>query len=161
MDESHVYGTSAFEQEVAEEEKASLAFTADEAVRRALTRIHAEEEDEELPNQGEEPLPAPDLQGTAPGLPPQVVIEPEDEMVHDEDSETEDEDDEDPMTTREALVKAAKTLSSAQTRTSETQLIILKRQEELDLLLQQQARDSVSKEDLEAHVKPRLNICKR
>ncbi len=153
VDESHVYGTTAFEQEVAEEDQASLAFTADEAVRRALTRIHAEEE-EVFPNRDEEPLPAPDPQGTAPDMPSQIVVEPEDEIVQDnEDSDTEDEDDEDPMTTREALVEAAETLSSAQRHTSETQLGILKRQEELDLLLQQQARDSVSKEELEAHVK--------
>ncbi len=159
VDESHVYGTSVFEQKQAGQGQSSLVFTADQAVRRALLKIFAEEE--EFPNRGEEPIPAPTTQVPAPEISNQpgaeledVVVEQEEDRATQEDLVEDDEDDEDsedygdPMTTRQLLAEATENLAARQAHTSETQLKILKRQEELDLLFQQQALKTVTKTEV-------------
>ena len=60
---------------------------------------------------------------------------------------------EDLMTTREVLAKAAQSLSTSQVPTNQNQAEMRKRQEQMDLELQNQARNSVSKTEFDEHAK--------
>ena len=151
VDESHIYGTAALERDAPPETQASLVFTAEEIVRQALLRINAEEED--FPNKKEGPPSAPDLQVPAPEIPPQVETEQEDGEAEDEEAaDVGEEDTGDPAAARQATDEASENTNSSQVRGVETQLGLLKKQGELDLLLQQQAFAYMSKEDFEAHM---------
>ena len=130
----HIYGTAALERYAATENQASLVFTADENVRHALVRNNAEKD---FTNRNEAPPSAPNPQAPAPETRPRVVTEQEEAMA-----EIEEEDD-----------AGEEDIEHPQARAAETQLGLVKRQEEFYLLLKQQAITSFSKEDFKAHVK--------
>ncbi len=133
-DETHICGTSQFADQVMDDHLASLAFTADDS---ALLPAQGTE----FPEQGdhEEADFTPPLQGR-PQLATEVkeVEQPIDESASTNPSEPEAA--EDVTTTREALAKAALSLSASQVLTNQNQAEMRKRQEEMDLELQSRSR---------------------